>query len=479
MEKKNDAITSRDVDFAKWYTDVCRKADLMEYYSVKGFIEYLPYSYAMWEEIQTYLNKRFKENGADNVYLPMVIPSSVFNKEKEHVEGFAPECLVATIGGGQNLTDPLIIRPTSETVFSELFKKRVTSYRDLPLCYNQWCSVVRWEKTTRPFLRGAEFLWQEGHCLFETEEEADNNAKTILDVYNECGRDLLAIPFLMGEKTEHERFAGAKHTYTVESLMHDGKALQSGTTHSLGQGFAKAAEVSFLGRKNALETPFQSSWGVSTRLLGAIIMVHGDDNGLVLPPYVAPIQVVIVPVRMQTPGVLETCKKLYEEIKAKDVRVKLDADENRTPGWKFAQYEMKGVPLRIEIGPRDLEKGEAILTTRVDGKKENVEIASLAEKIPSILKDIHNRMYQKALDNLNSHIAEAKTLDEMVAILDKQGGFVKFAYDGRPETEDAIKAKTNGATARCIYEYLPEDSDLLDPVSGNKAKVVAYFARAY
>ncbi len=479
MEKKNESITSRDVDFAKWYTDVCRKADLMEYYSVKGFIEYLPYSYAMWEEIQNYLNVRFKENGAGNVYLPMVIPQSLFAKEKEHVEGFAPECLVATIGGGQPLADPLIIRPTSEVIFSELFKKRLTSYRDLPICYNQWCSVVRWEKTTRPFLRGSEFLWQEGHCIFETEEEAIKNTLAILNVYNELGRDLLAIPFLMGEKTEHERFAGAKATYTIESLMHDGKALQSGTSHYLGQGFAKAAEVNFLGRKNALETPYQSSWGVSTRLLGAIIMVHGDDNGLVLPPYVAPIQAVIVPVRMQTPGVLEACQKLYSEIKAQGIRVKLDDDENRTPGWKFAQYEMKGVPLRIEIGPRDLENGIAILTTRVDGKKENVKIDELAAKMPAILKDIHQRMYQKALDNLNAHIASASSLEELTAILDKQGGFVKLAYDGRPETEDIIKAKTNGATARCIAEKLPSDTDLKDPTNGEKAKVIAYFARAY
>lgn len=479
MEKKNDAITARDVDFAKWYTDVCRKADLMEYYSVKGFIEYLPYSYAMWEEIQNYFNKRFKETGAENVYLPMVIPSSLFNKEKEHVEGFAPECLVATIGGGQTLTDPLIIRPTSEVIFSELFKKRITSYRDLPLCYNQWCSVVRWEKTTRPFLRGSEFLWQEGHCLFETEEEAKENALTMLKIYEEGGRDLLAIPFLTGEKTEHERFAGAKDTYTIESLMHDGKALQSGTTHYLGQGFAKAAEVSYLGRKNALETPYQTSWGISTRLLGAVIMVHGDDNGLVLPPYLAPIQAVIVPVRMQTPGVLEACKKLYEEIKAQGIRVKLDDDENRTPGWKFAQYEMKGVPLRIEIGPRDLEKGEALLTTRVDNKKETVKIDALAASMPAIIKDIHNRMYQKALDNLNAHISDASSLEELNSILDEKGGFVRLAYDGKPETEDIIKAKTNGATARCIYKTLPEDTDLIDPISGNKARIIAYFARAY
>ncbi len=380
MEKKNDAITSRDVDFAKWYTDVCRKADLMEYYAVKGFIEYLPYSYAMWEEIQNYLNVRFKENGAQNVYLPMVIPQSLFAKEKEHVEGFAPECLVATIGGGQPLADPLVIRPTSEVIFSELFKKRLTSYRDLPLCYNQWCSVVRWEKTTRPFLRGSEFLWQEGHCIFETEEAAIKNTLDILNVYNELGRDLLAIPFLVGEKTEHERFAGAKATYTVEALMHDGKALQSGTSHYLGQGFAKAAEVSFLGRKNALETPYQSSWGVSTRLLGAIIMVHGDDNGLVLPPYVAPIQAVIVPVRMQTPGVLEACQKLYNEIKALGIRVKLDDDENRTPGWKFAQYEMRAFLSALKSVHVILKMALLFLQQELMERKKTLRLMNLLQK---------------------------------------------------------------------------------------------------
>jgi prolyl-tRNA synthetase len=479
MDKKNDAITSRDVDFAKWYTDVCRKADLMDYYSVKGFIDYLPYSYAIWEEIQAYLNRRFKENGAENVYLPMVIPQSLMAKEKEHVEGFAPECLVATIGGGQTLADPLIIRPTSEIVFSELFKKRISSYRDLPIRYNQWCSVVRWEKTTRPFLRGSEFLWQEGHCLFETEEEARENALAMQQVYNECGRDLLAIPFLTGEKTEHEKFAGAVATYSLEALMHDGKALQSGTSHYLGQGFAKAYGIQFLGRNNALETPHQTSWGVSTRLLGAIIMVHGDDNGLVLPPYVAPIQVVIVPIRQDAEGVLDACKKLNEELKAKGIRVKLDADDNHTPGWKFAQYEMKGVPLRIEIGPRDLAKGQAMLTERVNGEKTLVPLEGLAEKIPGLLHDIHISMYQKAKENLENHITDVSSIEEMNRVLNEKGGFCRMAYCGEAECELAIKAATNGATARCIASHLNEDTTLRCPICGKPAKIVAYFARAY
>ena len=368
QQNKNESITSRDVDFAQWYTDVCRKAELMDYSSVKGFIDYLPYSYAMWEEIQAYLNRRFKENGAENVYLPMIIPSSLFNKEKEHIEGFAPETLVATFGGGKELEDPLVIRPTSEVLFSDLYKRLISSYRDLPKKYNQWCSVVRWEKTTRPFLRGSEFLWQEGHCLFETEEEARDNALKILKVYDDLGKDVLAIPFLTGQKTEHEKFAGAVATYTIEALMHDGKALQSGTTHYLGQGFAEAFGISFLGRSQKLETPHQTSWGVSTRLLGAVIMVHGDDNGLVLPPAIAPIQVIIIPIQQQKEGVLQACKEIEEKLLAMGIRVKVD-DSDRTPGWKFAQWEMKGVPLRIEVGPRDLASGQAVLTKRVNGEK--------------------------------------------------------------------------------------------------------------
>ena len=315
-QNKNDAITARDVDFAQWYTDVCRKAELMDYSSVKGFIDYLPYGYAIWEQIQAALDTRFKADGVENVYLPMIIPTSLFNREKEHIDGFAPETLVATMGGGERLADPLIIRPTSEVLFCDLYKKIVSSYRDLPKIYNQWCSVVRWEKTTRPFLRGSEFLWQEGHCLFETEEQARANALGMLEVYDEVGRDVLAIPFVKGRKTEHEKFAGAVATYTIEALMHDGKALQAGTTHYFGQGFADAFGIHFLGRNNKLETPHQTSWGVSTRLIGAVIMVHGDDNGLVLPPAVAPIQVIIVPVRQQAEGVLEKCQEIASALKA-------------------------------------------------------------------------------------------------------------------------------------------------------------------
>lgn len=474
---KNEAITSRDSDFAQWYTDICKKAELMSYSSVKGFINYLPYSYAIWEEIQNYMNKRFKEVGSSNVYLPLVIPMSLFAKEKEHVEGFAPETLVATYGGGKKLDDPLVIRPTSEILFSELYKDIVSSYRDLPKLYNQWCSVVRWEKTTRPFLRGSEFLWQEGHCLFETEEEARDNVMKMLEIYDDVGKELLAIPFVKGKKTEHEKFAGAVATYTIEALMHDGKALQSGTSHYLGTGFAKAYGINFMGRNNKLEPPHQTSWGASTRLIGATIMVHGDDNGLVLPPYVAPIQAVIIPIRQQSEGVLEACKGIEAKLKEEGIRVKLDDDPKKTPGWKFSEYEMKGIPLRIEVGPRDLANGEAVLTRRVDGSKETKKIEDIEKEVPSILKEIHEAMYNKAKAFLESHIYEASSVEELKEKLDL-GGYVKMAFCGEEECEDKIKELTLGGTTRCIYKEIA-GSGIKCPVCGKEAKVICYFARAY
>lgn len=472
---KLDAITGRDVDFAQWYTDVCRKADLMDYSSVKGFINYLPYSYAIWEQIQAFANEKFHAHGAENVYLPTVIPMSLFNKEKEHIEGFAPECLIATIGGGKELEDPLVIRPTSEILFSDLYKHQVSSYRDLPKLYNQWCSVVRWEKTTRPFLRGSEFLWQEGHCLFETEEEARKNVLDMLEVYDSLGRDLLAIPFLKGKKTEHEKFAGAVETYTIEALMHDGKALQSGTTHYLGTGFAESFGIQYLGRDNTLHAPHQTSWGVSTRLLGAIIMVHGDDNGLVLPPAVAPIQVVIVPIRQQEEAILPACRSIAAQLKAQGVRVKID-ESDKTPGWKFSEWEMKGVPLRIEVGPRDLANGQVTLAKRYNGEKLLGSIEAVEKEIPELLKAIQEEMYQKAKAFLDSQIVDVRDLDELKAALDK-GGYARMAYDGAPESEDKIKAYTNGGTARCIDKEA--EPGTICPVSGKPATVVAYFAKAY
>lgn len=473
---KNEAITARDVDFAQWYTDVCRKAELMDYSSVKGFIDYLPYGYAIWEQIQAFANKKFKERGVENVYLPCVIPASLFGKEKEHIEGFAPECLVANIGGNKKLEDPLIIRPTSEILFSDMYKRMVSSYRDLPKLYNQWCSVVRWEKTTRPFLRGSEFLWQEGHCLFETEEEAWKNTMDMLEVYDSIGRDLLAIPFVKGKKTEHEKFAGAVATYTIEALMHDGKALQSGTTHYLGTGFAEAFGISYLGRDNKLHAPHQTSWGVSTRLIGAVIMVHGDDNGLVLPPEVAPIQVVIVPIRQQDPAVLPACEGIASKLTSLGIRVKVDATDH-TPGWKFAEWEMKGVPLRLEVGPRDLAENKVTLVKRYNGEKLLGQIEEIEREIPALLQAIQEEMYQKAADFLQSKIVDVETLDELKEALDK-GGYARMAFCGGMECEDQIKVITGGGTARCIYkEEVPEGT--LCPVCGKKATLVAYFAKAY
>lgn len=478
MEKqlKNDAITSRDVDFAQWYTDVCRKAELMDYSSVKGFIIYRPYGYAIWEQIQKHLDEKFKATGHENVYMPMVIPESLFQKEKDHVEGFAPECAIITIGGKNKLDDPLIVRPTSETLFCEHFAKVVSSYRDLPKKYNQWCSVVRWEKTTRPFLRGSEFLWQEGHTIHRTKDEAKHETLMMLDVYNAMGKDLLAIPFVTGQKTEKEKFAGAEETYTVEALMHDGKALQSGTTHYFGDGFAKAFGITFQDQDGKVKNVYQTSWGASTRLIGAIIMVHGDDNGLVLPPYVAPIQVVIVPIQQAKPGIMNKCHELKERLEKMNLRVKLD-DTDRTPGWKFAEYEMKGVPVRIELGPRDLENNVVTVCKRNDHEKIQISIDKLEDEIPQLLATIHEEMYQKALKQLLSSITEVHTYDELKEVVNVKGGYAKMMWCGCEECENKIKEDTN-ATSRCMpFDQKP----FMDtcPICGKKATKVVLFAKAY
>ena len=472
---KNQSITRQEDDFAQWYTDVCRKAELMDYSSVKGFIIYRPYGYAIWEQIQEYLNKRFKETGHQNVYMPTVIPESLLQKEKDHVEGFAPECLIANIGGGQKIDDPLIIRPTSETLFCEHYAKIISSYRDLPKLYNQWCSVVRWEKTTRPFLRGAEFLWQEGHTMHENEEEARTEALKMLEIYDDLGRDVLAIPFSKGRKTDKEKFAGAEETYSIEALMPDGKALQSGTTHYFGQGFAKAFNVQFQGRDGKLAYPHQTSWGVSTRLLGAIIMVHGDDNGLVLPPFVAPIQAVVIPVAQQKPGVIPAARELYESLKAAGVRVKID-ESDKTAGWKFSEYEMKGVPVRVEIGPRDMENGLVTLVKRNTGEKISIKKEELVDKVKELFNVIHQEMYQKAYRYLLDHTTEVKSLDELNAALDK-GGYSKMMWCGNVECENKIKELTT-ATARCMPFNQMAFGDTC-PVCGKKATKVVLFAKAY
>lgn len=472
---KNDAITKRDVDFAQWYTDVCKKAELMDYSSTKGFIIYRPYGYAIWEQIQEYLNKRFKETGHENVYMPSVIPESLFQKEKDHIEGFAPETLIATIGGNKPIEDRLILRPTSECIFTEHYAHIISSYRDLPKLYNQWCSVIRWEKTTRPFLRGAEFLWQEGHTMHSSEEDARRETLQMLDIYDELGREALAVPFVKGRKTEKEKFAGAVETYSIEALMHDGKALQSGTTHYFGQGFAEAFGVKYLDKDGKIKFPHQTSWGVSTRLIGAIIMVHGDDNGLVLPPYVAPIQTVIIPIRGQDPLVQEKVAEINDALKAANIRVKVDYSD-KTPGWKFSEYEMKGVPLRIEVGPRDLARNVVVIAKRNDGQKIEVSLENIAETVKNLLKTTHEEMYQHALDHLNHSITVAHSLDELKEIVNK-GGYAKVMWCGEEECENKVKELTT-ATSRCM----PFDQTAFDdvcPICGKKAKHVVLFAKAY
>ena len=475
MDIKNKSITSRDEDFAQWYTDVCKKAELMDYTSTKGFIIYRPYGYAIWESIKNYLDKEFKETGHENVYMPLVIPQSLFQKEKDHIEGFAPECLVATLGGGSEIADPLIIRPTSECVFTDHYAHIISSYRDLPKKYNQWCSVVRWEKTTRPFLRGSEFLWQEGHTMHASEVEAKEETLKMLEIYDNLGKDLLAIPFVKGRKTEKEKFAGALETYSIEALMHDGKALQSGTTHYFGDGFAKAFGVQYLDKDGKIKNPYQTSWGVSTRLLGAIIMVHGDDNGLVLPPFVAPTQAVIVPIQMAKEGVMKKCHEVYDELKKSGIRVKLD-DSDKTPGWKFAEYEVKGVPLRIEIGPRDIQNNVLTIVKRNDGAKEQISIDNVTSEVNHLLKRMHEEMYQAAFKNLLANIKEVHSYEELKEVVNK-GGYAKMMWCGNEECENKIKEDTN-ATSRCM----PFDQTFFDdvcPVCGKKAKYVIYFAKAY
>ena len=472
-EKLVKDVTSRDEDFAKWYTDLCVKAELMDYSNVQGFIIYRPYGYAIWEQIQDYLNKEFKKTGHQNVYLPLVIPESLFQKEKDHIEGFAPEAAIITTSGSEDLAERLIVRPTSEVLFADHYAKIINSYRDLPILYNQWCSVVRWEKTTRPFLRGKEFLWQEGHTAHATKEEAMAETIQMLNIYDRLGKELLAIPFITGRKTDKEKFAGAEETYTIEALMHDGKALQSGTSHYFGNGFAKAFNIMFQDENNQ-ETPvFQTSWGVTTRLIGAVIMVHGDDEGLVLPPYLAPIQVVAIPVQNQREVVINAIPKVEEILKSTGLRFKVD-NSDRRPGWKFSEYEMKGVPLRIEFGPRDIENKHVVVVKRNTREKLTIPIDKLASTLPKLLEEIHHEMYQKAKEHLETNIRVATTYDEFKAHLEL-GGYVKMSVHGE-EAELKVKEDT-GATARVIVE-----EGLITktcPVTNKKANVTLLFAKAY
>ena len=476
-KKLVESITSRDVDFAQWYTDVVKKAELTGYTSVKGCMVIKPAGYAIWENIQKELDKRFKATGVQNVYLPMLIPESLLDKEKDHVEGFAPEVAWVTEGGLNKLQERMCIRPTSETLFCDLYAKDIQSYRDLPKLYNQWCSVLRWEKTTRPFLRSREFLWQEGHTAHASAEEASERTIQMINVYADFVEEVLAIPVLRGRKTDKEKFAGATETYTIESLMHDGKALQSGTSHNFGDGFARAFGIQFADKDNTLKYVHQTSWGFTTRMIGAIIMVHGDDDGLVLPPRIAPTQCVIIPIRQKAEGVMDAANKLYEEFENKGIAVKLD-DTDRTPGWKFADQEMRGFPLRLEIGPKDIENGVCVLVRRDTREKITVNISEAADKALELLDTIQQDMFERAKAFRDSHISEAREYEEFKKTVDEKPGFIKAYWCGNEECEDQIKADTT-ATSRCIPldENVPEEAKCV--CCGKKARHMVYWGKAY
>ena len=474
-EKMVKAITSMDEDFAKWYTDIVAKAELMDYSSVKGCMIIRPYGYAIWENIQKILDGMFKETGHENVCMPMFIPESLLQKEKDHVEGFAPEVAWVTHGGNEKLEERLCVRPTSETLFCDHYANIVQSYRDLPKLYNQWCSVVRWEKTTRPFLRSREFLWQEGHTIHATAEEAEAETIRMLDTYARFAEEFLAIPVIKGVKTEKERFAGAVNTYTIEAMMHDGKALQSRTSHFFGDGFARAFNIQFTDKENKLSYPFQTSWGVSTRLIGAIIMTHGDNDGLVLPPAIAPIQTVVIPIAAHKEGVTEKATKVYERVQ-KICRAKIDLSE-QSPGWKFAEYEMKGVPLRVELGPKDIEKNQCVIVRRDNRQKYFVSLDDLETEISRLLEEMRDAMFAAALERRNNMTYEARDLDEMIKVADEKPGFIKAMWCGSRECEEALKEKA-GVSSRCIpFEQEPVGDTCV--CCGKKADKMLYWGKAY
>ena len=449
-EKKVEQITDMEQDFAQWFTDVCTKAELVDYSGVKGLFIMRPYGYAIWENIQSVLDKKFKEHGHENVSMPMLIPESLLQKEKDHVEGFAPECAWVTVGGSEELTERLCIRPTSETLFCDHWSHTVHSWRDLPMLYNQWCSVLRWEKTTRPFLRGREFLWQEGHTLHATEEEARKETLQQLEVYADVCENYLAMPVIRGNKTEKEKFAGAEATYTVECMMKDRKALQGATSHYFGDKFSRAYDVTFAGRDNKLQYPFQTSWGSTTRMIGAVIMTHGDNNGLVLPPRIAPVQAVVIPIAAhKKPEVAEAAKELKARLLAIDVRTKLD-DSDQSMGWKCAEYEMRGVPLRIEIGPRDLENGQCCIVRRDNGEKTFVALDNTLESaVKELLDRIHDNMLERARANLEENTFDLSTWEEVKEMASGRGGFARTKWCGSRECELGMKEKA-GVSSRCM-----------------------------
>ncbi|MBD5099022.1 MAG: proline--tRNA ligase [Clostridiales bacterium] len=474
--KQVSQITDMDVDFAQCYTDVCKKAELIDYSSIKGMFIYRPYGYAIWENIQRILDDEFKKTGHENVYLPMLIPESLLQKEKDHVEGFAPECAWVTYGGNDKLEERYCIRPTSETLFCEHYANIIHSHRDLPKLYNQWTSVLRWEKTSRPFLRHREFLWQEGHTMHATAEEAVAETERMFNIYADFYKDVLAIPVVKGRKTDKEKFSGAEATYTVECMMHDRKALQGGTSHYFGDGFAKAFDITFTGKDNQLHHPFQTSWGVSTRMIAGIIMVHGDNSGLVLPPKIAPIQVVVIPVAQHKEGVIEANEAVMERLQKAGFRVKMDASDN-SPGWKFAEYEMKGVPLRLELGPKDMEKNQCVLVRRDSGEKSFVSLDGIEETVAKMLEDIHTGLYERAKKNLEDNTYPCATLAEVKEKMESQGGFAKTMWCGGLECELRMKEEA-GVSSRCI----PFEQEKLGDVCaccGKPAKHMVYWGVAY
>ena len=469
-------ITNIEEDFAQWYTDIVRKAELADYTDTKGCIAIKPYGYAIWENIQKYADAKFKETGVENVYLPVLIPESLLQMEKDHVEGFAPEVAWVTEAGGEKLDERYCIRPTSETMFSNLYSKWLNSWRDLPMVYNQWCSVLRWEKETRPFLRSREFLWQEGHTIHETQKEAEERTIQMLDIYADVIENLLAIPVLKGRKTEKEQFAGAEATYTVESLMHDGRALQAGTSHYFGQNFTKPFEVKFQNREGKEEYAYQTSWGISTRLIGGVIMAHGDNRGLKLPPRVAPIQVVIVPVAMHKDGVKEKATELFESLNKK-FRTKVDLRDNYTPGFKFNDWEMRGVPVRVEIGPRDIENGVAMLVRRDTLEKETVELSNLENRISELLEEIQTNMYNECAKRRDEKTTVAYSLEEISKNLEENQGYVKTMWCGDVACENKVKEVT-GAHSRCMpfeQEHLADTC----AICGKKADKMIVWGRQY
>ena len=475
-EKLVEQITNMETDFAQWYTDICRKAELVEYASVKGFTILRPYGYAIWENIQQIMDGEFKKTGHQNVAMPVLIPESLLKKEGELVNGFAPEVAWVTKGGSEELEEPLAFRPTSETMFCDHWSRVLHSYRELPMLYNQWCSVIRWEKTTRPFLRSREFWWQEGHTIHETAEEAEAETAQQLKCYADFFENVLAIPVVPGRKTEKEKSAGAEATYTCECMMKDHKALQGATSHYFGDKFSRAYNVTFTGRDNKVQYPFQTSWGSTTRMIGAVIMAHGDNNGLVLPPKIAPIQVIVLPIAQHKPGVLEKAQELVDRLAKLGLRVKGDFTDN-SPGWKFANWEMKGVPLRIEIGPKDIENNQCVAVRRDDREKLFLSLDELDTKVPELLDAVQKSLYEKAKANMEEHTYPAYSLEEAKKIQEEKGGFIKTMWCGELACEMKMKEQA-GMSSRCMPLHQEHLADTC-PICGKPAKHMIYWGVAY